>query len=81
MKPIDRNCSFMFIHVHSQTGGLCKLHHINGDEMVCNVEYNQLEDVIRSTIDERGDFADESGYSPYYDCDGNCQMQISWKLQ
>lgn len=33
--------------------------------MVCNVEYNQLEDVIRNTIDPRGDFADESGYSPY----------------
>ena len=49
--------------------------------MVCNVEYNQLEDVIRSTIDERGDFADESGYSPYdrnrhtcirYRFPGNC---------
>ena len=28
--------------------------HENGDEMVCNVEYNQLEDVISHTIDPRG---------------------------
>ena len=49
---------------HQQTGGLCLLKHENGDEMVCNVEYNQLEDVISHTIDPRGDFADETGYSP-----------------
>lgn len=53
---------------------------MNGDEeMICNVEYNQLEDVIKSTIDPRGDFADEEGYSPFEfevcdDCSfpGNC---------
>ena len=33
--------------------------------MVCNVEYNQLEDVIRNTLDPRGDYADDSGYSPF----------------
>ena len=36
------------------------LRHENGDEMVCNVEYNQLEDVISHTIDPRGDFADDN---------------------
>ena len=35
-----------------------------GETMICNVEYNQLEDVIKNTIDPRGDFADEEGYSP-----------------
>ena len=49
---------------HKQSGALCKLTSREGDELVCNVEYNQLEDVLR-VIDSRGDFADESGYSPY----------------
>lgn len=31
--------------------------------MVCNVEYNQLEDFLRS-VDPRGDYADEGGFSP-----------------
>ena len=35
--------------------------------MVCNVEYNQLEDVIRNTIDPRGDFAECDCRFP-----GNC---------
>ena len=48
--------------------------------MVCNVEYNQLEDVIRSTIDERGDFADESGYSPYDGIDGMVLTVVSLEI-
>ena len=48
--------------------------------MVCNVEYNQLEDVIRSTIDERGDFADESGYSPYDGIDGTVLTVVSLEI-
>lgn len=48
----------------SQTGGLCKLTNANNEEMICNVEYNQLEDVIKNTIDPRGDFGDENGFSP-----------------
>ena len=31
--------------------------------MVGNVEYNQLEDVIRNTIDKRGDVEGKDGYS------------------
>lgn len=42
---------------------MCSLRHRNGDEMVCNVEYNQLEDVIRNTIDKRGDVKGKDGYS------------------
>ena len=53
---------FMFYYL--QTGGLCRLTNEKGEEMICNVEYNQLEDVIKNTIDPRGDFADNEGYSP-----------------
>ena len=45
-------------------GALCKLTNEKGEVMICNVEYNQLEDVIKHTIDPRGDFANEEGSSP-----------------
>ena len=47
-------------------GGICKL--VNKDkniEMTVNVEYNQLDPMLRGSISPEGDVADSSGYSPY----------------
>ena len=50
--------------INLQSGAICCLTDQFGEQFVCNVEYNQLEDVMRE-IDPRGDFADETGYSPF----------------
>ena len=39
--------------------------HFKGKEMVINVEYNQLDPLLRATGHADGDVNDESGYSPY----------------
>lgn len=47
-------------------GGICKL--VNKDkgiEMTVNVEYNQLDPMLRASVSPEGDVADSSGYSPY----------------
>ncbi|XP_002973847.2 UDP-sugar pyrophosphorylase 1 isoform X2 [Selaginella moellendorffii] len=46
-------------------GGIARLTHTNGSEMVINVEYNQLDPLLRNTGYEDGDVNDETGYSPY----------------
>ena len=46
-----------------QSGALCRLTASDGSQFICNIEYNQLETVLR-TVDPRGDAADESGFSP-----------------
>ena len=46
-------------------GGICKLTHDDGRELTINVEYNQLDPLLRSTVNKDGDVADESGRSPY----------------
>lgn len=33
--------------------------------LTVNVEYNQLDPLLRATVDSRGDVADETGFSPY----------------
>jgi hypothetical protein len=37
----------------------------SGREMTINVEYNQLDPLLRSTVSPEGDVNDASGYSPY----------------
>ncbi|WP_372796716.1 UTP--glucose-1-phosphate uridylyltransferase [Pontiella sp.] len=49
-------------------GGLAKLVG-EGKEFTLNVEYNQLDPLLRATINPEGDVADETGFSPF---PGNC---------
>ena len=46
-------------------GGIVQLEHQNGTQLTINVEYNQLDPLLRATINPNGDVADKSGYSPY----------------
>ncbi|XP_024987087.1 UDP-sugar pyrophosphorylase-like [Cynara cardunculus var. scolymus] len=46
-------------------GGITRLTHADGREMVINVEYNQLDPLLRATGHPDGDANCETGYSPY----------------
>ncbi|KAI4991615.1 hypothetical protein ZWY2020_040001 [Hordeum vulgare] len=46
-------------------GGITKLTHVDGRTMVINVEYNQLDPLLRATEHPDGDANCETGYSPY----------------
>ncbi|KAK6939932.1 UDPGP family [Dillenia turbinata] len=46
-------------------GGIAKLTHADGRSMVINVEYNQLDPLLRATGHPDGDVNDETGYSPF----------------
>lgn len=46
-------------------GGITKLTHADGRTMVINVEYNQLDPLLRATGHPDGDVNCETGYSPY----------------
>jgi len=46
-------------------GGIMRLQHKDGREMTINVEYNQIDSLLKATVDERGDVAGPDGYSPY----------------
>jgi UDP-sugar pyrophosphorylase len=46
-------------------GGIVRLEKEDGSALTLNVEYNQLDPLLRSTINPEGDVADQSGYSPY----------------
>ncbi|KAK9072628.1 hypothetical protein SSX86_009063 [Deinandra increscens subsp. villosa] len=46
-------------------GGITRLTHADGREMVINVEYNQLDPLLRATGHSDGDVNCETGYSPY----------------
>ena len=46
-------------------GGITCLTHRDGRKMTINVEYNQLDPLLRSTTHPDGDTNDESGYSPF----------------
>lgn len=46
-------------------GGITRLKHQDGREMTINVEYNQLDPLLRATTHPDGDKNDESGYSPF----------------
>jgi UDP-sugar pyrophosphorylase len=53
-------------------GGLAKLVG-NGKEFTLNVEYNQLDPLLRATISPEGDVADEHGFSMF---PGNCNTLV-----
>ncbi|PKU68507.1 UDP-sugar pyrophosphorylase [Dendrobium catenatum] len=46
-------------------GGITKLTHADGRTMVINVEYNQLDPLLRTTGHSDGDSNCETGYSPF----------------
>lgn len=46
-------------------GGICKLRKDDGSSMTINVEYNQLDPLLRATVSPEGDVPDSSGFSPY----------------
>ncbi|KAJ7959183.1 UDP-sugar pyrophosphorylase [Quillaja saponaria] len=46
-------------------GGITKLTHSDGRSMVINVEYNQLDPLLRATGYPDGDVNSETGYSPF----------------
>ncbi|GBG63393.1 hypothetical protein CBR_g38016 [Chara braunii] len=46
-------------------GGITELTHTDGRRMVINVEYNQLDPLLRATGRPEGDVNDESGFSPF----------------
>lgn len=46
-------------------GGIVRLEKENGEGLTINVEYNQLDPLLRATVNPEGDVADSSGYSPY----------------
>ncbi|XP_065040304.1 UDP-sugar pyrophosphorylase isoform X2 [Musa acuminata AAA Group] len=46
-------------------GGITKLTHTNGSEIVTNVEYNQLDPLLRATGHADGDVNCETGFSPF----------------
>jgi len=46
-------------------GGIMTLKHTDGRAMTVNVEYNQIDALLKATVDERGDVAGPDGYSPY----------------
>lgn len=46
-------------------GGICQLNKTDGSSLTINVEYNQLDPLLRATVSPDGDVPDESGFSPY----------------
>lgn len=46
-------------------GGIARLRHKDGHCMTINVEYNQLDPLLRAVGDGQGDVNDDSGWSPY----------------
>jgi len=46
-------------------GAIANLSSADGSVLTINVEYNQLDPLLRNTVNPEGDVADETGYSPF----------------
>jgi UDP-sugar pyrophosphorylase len=46
-------------------GAIASLKHKDGGALTINVEYNQLDPLLRSTVSKEGDVNDATGFSPY----------------
>ena len=47
-------------------GGIARLSNARGDEMTLNLEYNQLDPILRATVNSEGDVNDpHTGFSPF----------------
>ncbi|KAI5068323.1 hypothetical protein GOP47_0016668 [Adiantum capillus-veneris] len=64
-KNLDVNSLAVPRKAKEAIGGICRLTHENGTRMVINVEYNQLDPLLRATGHLDGDVNDASGFSPY----------------
>ncbi|MCO5578435.1 hypothetical protein L7F22_032277 [Adiantum nelumboides] len=64
-KDLDVNSLAVPRKAKEAIGGICRLTHENGTQMVINVEYNQLDPLLRATGHLDGDVNDASGFSPY----------------
>lgn len=63
---LDVNSMAVPRYAKQAIGALAKLTHIDGREMTVNVEYNQLDPLLRATINPEGDVNDvNSGFSPF----------------
>ncbi|CAM6129903.1 unnamed protein product [Calypogeia fissa] len=65
LKNLDVNSLAVRRKAKEPIGGIARLSHENGSEMVINVEYNQLDPLLRGTGHPDGDVNDETGFSPY----------------
>ena len=67
-KALDLHCNFLTVprFPGQAVGGIAKLTHTDGREMTLNVEYNQLDPLLRATVCKDGDVAGDDGvHSPY----------------
>ncbi|MEK7307601.1 MAG: UTP--glucose-1-phosphate uridylyltransferase, partial [Nitrospirota bacterium] len=67
---IERGFDFNFLTAPREAaeavGAVTELVHKNGTSMICNVEYNQLDPVLKATVNPEGDVLDpKTGKSPY----------------
>lgn len=67
-KKLGLHCNFLTVprFPGQAVGGVAKLTNDKGETMVINVEYNQLDPLLRNTVSPEGDVAGEDGvHSPY----------------
>ena len=67
-KSLGLHCNFLTVprFPGQAVGGIAKLTHTDGREMTLNVEYNQLDPLLRATVNKNGDVAGDDGvHSPY----------------
>ncbi|KAH7352206.1 hypothetical protein KP509_19G034100 [Ceratopteris richardii] len=64
-KDLDVNSLAVPRKAKEAIGGICRLTHENGTQIVINVEYNQLDPLLRANGQPDGDVNDATGYSPY----------------
>ncbi|KAG6542802.1 hypothetical protein Mapa_015706 [Marchantia paleacea] len=65
LKDLDVNSLAVNRKAKEAIGGIARLTQENGSEMVINVEYNQLDPLLRATGHAEGDVNDETGFSPF----------------
>mmetsp|Transcript_29133 Transcript_29133/g.93919 ORF Transcript_29133/g.93919 Transcript_29133/m.93919 type:complete len:623 (-) Transcript_29133:412-2280(-) len=64
-KKLEVNSVCVARRPNESIGGIMKLKHEDGRAMTANVEYNQIDSLLKSTTEPRGDVADASGFSPW----------------
>lgn len=52
-------------YAKEKVGAICKLSHKDGRGLTINVEYNQLDPLLRATVNKDGDVPESNGFSPY----------------
>eukprot|EP00002_Diphylleia_rotans_P017810 TRINITY_DN3455_c0_g1_i6.p1 TRINITY_DN3455_c0_g1~~TRINITY_DN3455_c0_g1_i6.p1 ORF type:complete len:615 (-),score=118.16 TRINITY_DN3455_c0_g1_i6:745-2589(-) len=65
LRKFDSNSITVPRTAKEAVGGIVKLVKADGSSMTCNVEYNQLEPMLKNSGFPQGDVADVTGFSPY----------------